>query len=271
MPPPPSPPGHHHPRQLRPRDRLLHQPGRLCVLHEAPGGVGCSGGPALRHGNRNGHVVVTAGEDGRAGQVGLRGGEHRHDVAEGVGLAGRDQVHSRFRALDRDVDQGRLADDLAQVCLLRAALRHDDAQAVAVYRGDAGDRRILGHQERGLEVEHGRAVVHRLGAVGGDADEGGIEPAIAEGVDHGGGILELDQFDRHAGAARQGFTEIRDHAGEPSRGFVLHGEVPDHQHADAQLAGRRERPHGVLGKRLRKSGLADAGHHCRGENREKPQ
>jgi hypothetical protein len=76
--------------------------------------------------------------------------------------------------------------------LLSAALRHQDAQARLVDLFDAGDLGPGRHDVGGLQVDHGGTVLHDLGAVGGDADEGDVERIVAERRHHRAGVLELD-------------------------------------------------------------------------------
>ena len=197
-----------------------------------------AGRAAFCHANGDRHIEVAAGEQSRARQVALHRRQHRRDMAEGVGLAGLQHVDRLPRLFRRHRDQRGRREDLGQVRFLRALGRHGDAHAGTVDLRDAGDRRCLRNQIRGLDLEHDRTEFDRLGAVGGDADEGRVERAVAERRDDARGVLELHKVELHAGALRQLRGEVGNDAAQAAG---LHArEIRHHPHRDAQRSGRGE-------------------------------
>jgi len=109
--------------------------------------------------------------------------------------------------------------------------------------------RLRRHQERCPEPDDDRTVIEHCGAVPGNADERNIDFIGAERVYHFRRILDAHEFVRDAKPSREFDAKFR-HPPLEATGFVV-GEIREHQHADAQFAGRRELPSDFGTRRLR--------------------
>src|SRR5262245_23880874 len=130
-------------------DRLLRKARRLHIRDETLAKLDHCRWRTLGVADRDRHIVVTAGQNARAGQRRLRLREHRHHVAEGVGLARRNQIGRGLGGLDRHTEHGALAMIFSRCspCALRAGTTmRTPARSISEILSmveDAGTRKVV--------------------------------------------------------------------------------------------------------------------------------